>query len=205
MKTEDELRIGAYFDRLVDQHGYGFRACDAHSLTTLEVRWQALADAMDYTGKSVLEVGCGFGDLGAFILSRYRDVDYLGIDISPRMVDEGRKEHPELDLRAESVYDLDPAETFDVVLAQGIFYLLGSDAEEKMHALMTKLFGLANDVFALCTSSAWSANQDPNEFYADPVEVLSFAHQLTPAVVLRHDYHPGDFAMYLYKNTRGPY
>ena len=40
---------------------------------------------------------------------------------------------------------------------------------------------------------------EPGEFYADPVQTLSWCHTLSPFVVLRHDYHSRDFTVYVYK------
>jgi hypothetical protein len=50
--------------------------------------------------------------------------------------------------------------------------------------------------------SNWANDQEANEFYADPVQVLNFCRELTPWVVLRHDYHPRDFTVYMYKTPR---
>lgn len=204
MKTEDEARIGGYYDRLVDRYGHDPRAVDASSSETLLVRYRALAEVLDLSGKQVLEVGCGFGDLGDFLEQRYDGIRYTGIDISQRMIAEGQRVHPRLELRVGNVLDLEDGR-YDVVLAQGIFYLLGTGAEEKMHALIEKMFELAREAVAFTTTSSWAERQDPSEFYADPARLLSFVRTLTPSLVLRHDYHPGDLAMYLYKpgrNTR---
>lgn len=50
-------------------------------------------------GGSVLEVGCGLGDLLA-VLEGSR---HVGIDLSPRMIELARERHPELDLRVADV------------------------------------------------------------------------------------------------------
>lgn len=195
----DQIRIAAYYDRLVDEYGHDPRAVDASSEAALNVRYRVLADVADLTGASILEVGCGFGDLGVFLHERYEGIRYRGIDVSARMIEEGRRLHPALDLAQVNLLDLNPAELFDFVLAQGIFYLLAEPAEPKMHGLIERMFALATQAIALTTTSAWSSRSYPGEFYADPVRLLEWARHLTSAVVVRHDYHPGDVALYLYK------
>lgn len=196
----DRDRIAAYYDRLVDQFGYSPRALDGLHRDSLLLRYQALSEVLNFTGKRVLEVGCGFGDLGTFLKARYENLEYVGVDISLRMVEVGSQVHPDLDLRHKDILHGPPSETFDVVLAQGIFYLLGDDAERKMHLMIHTMFNLASEALAFCTLSTWASTQNHREFYADPLKTIAFCRQLTPRLVLRHDYLPNDFAVYLYRS-----
>ncbi len=196
---DDEARIAAYYDRLVLEYGHSPRACDAPSRFALEVRYRALADVMDLSGMSVLEVGCGFGQLGAYLQQRYKEVDYAGIDISARMIEEGHRLYPHLSLDKANILEMDSSRQFDVVLAQGLFYLLGENAEAKTEELIMRMFCLARHAVAFSAISAWAPSQSDAEYYADPVHLLMFCHRLTPRLVLRHDYHQGDLTMYLYK------
>jgi SAM-dependent methyltransferase len=197
----DRARIAAYYDELVDRYGHDPRAVDAASAESLAVRYDALTGVAPLAGKRVLEVGCGFGDLGASIRAQHDGVEYRGIDVSERMIEAGRKIHPELDLGHADVLELDDSEPFDVVLAQGIFYLLGEDAEVKMQRLIEKMFTLAREAVACSAISTWSDRSDPGEYRVDPLRLLTFGRTLTRSLVLRHDYHPGDVTLYLYRST----
>jgi cyclopropane fatty-acyl-phospholipid synthase-like methyltransferase len=202
MSKFDQERIAGYYDRLVDQHGYDPRACDASSSKGLELRYKVLSEVADLNDKSVLEVGCGLGGLAEFLLKKFPSVQYEGIDISTRMVEEARKCHPHLSFRQQNVLDLDAAAQFDVVLAQGIFYLLGDQAEAKMQTLIKKMFSLSKEAMAFCAISSWSPTKAGNEFYVDPVRLLDWSRGLTTRTVLRHDYLPNDAALYLYRNQQ---
>lgn len=63
-------------------------------------------------GSTVLEIGCGSGDLLA-ALAPGRGV---GVDVSPRMVELARTKHPELEFRVAAGEELDLGETFDYVV-----------------------------------------------------------------------------------------
>jgi SAM-dependent methyltransferase len=194
----DGNRIASYYDALVDRYGHDPRACDASGVDSLQRRYRVLGDVLDLTGKRLLEIGCGFGDLGASLRDRYETVSYRGVDLSPRMVEAGRAAHG-LDLRVANLLDLDPAEErYDVVLAQGIFYLLDGDAEAKMRELVRAMTALADEAVAFTAVSSWTPSPEPDEYYVDPVSLLGFCRTLTPFVAIRHDYHPGDVAAYLY-------
>lgn len=198
----DAERIGGYYDELVDRYGHDPRAVDAASAESLAVRYAALAAVTPLAGKRVLDVGCGLGDLGAYIAERHADVEYRGIDVSSRMIELGRTVHPELELVQADLIELDAGEQFDVVLAQGIFYLLGDDAEAKMQRLIEKMFAIAREAVACSAISSWSDRADGGEFRVDPQRLLAFGRTLTRSLVVRHDYHPGDVTLYLYKDVR---
>lgn len=195
----DARRIGAYYDRLVDAYGHSPLACDARAECSLAIRYRVLSEVADLSDKRVLEVGCGFGDLGTYLVNRYPGVSYYGIDVSERMIEVGRSVHPTLDLRHADLLNWDPVEEYDVVLAQGIFYLLGQDAETKMSRLISRMFELAGEALAFCTISSWATEGDPGEFRPDPVRTLACCKQLTTSLVLRHDYLQNDFAVYAYR------
>ena len=199
MNNTDQQRIADYYDRLVDQYGHDPRACDASSSQALETRYGVLSEVADLNSKSVLEVGCGFGDLGVFLRKKYPTVQYVGIDVASRMIGEARRAHPDLSFRHHNLLNMSAAEQFDVVLAQGIFYLLGEDAESKMRLLIEKMFSLSKEAVAFCAISSWASKKLAEEFYADPAKLLVCCRTLTPNIVLRHDYLPNDVALYLYK------
>lgn len=78
----------------------------------------------DWAAKSVAEIGCNIGNLGAYVIARGA-VSYVGSDLIPAYVAEGRRRHPTLDLRhAESA---DAPVDADVLVALGVFHHM-SDA-----------------------------------------------------------------------------
>jgi SAM-dependent methyltransferase len=191
--------ISQYYDSLVERHGYDPKACDYGRRESQIAKFQVLAEFLPMEGQRVLDVGCGFADFAEFLHQRHGKVQYTGIDISPRMIDEARRRHPQLDLRLANVLSDEFEEPFDIVLANGIFYLLGNEAADLMQELIRKMFGLARAGVAFTSLSAWANRQEAGEFYADPVQTLEYCRGLTPRLVLRHDYLPHDFTIYMYR------
>lgn len=189
-------QIGDYYDQLVDQHGYTPRACDYGDPRSQEAKFEVLADVIDSEPCEVLDVGCGFADFGDFLRKRCDNVSYTGIDLSERMIDQARRTHPQADLRHGNILDQNLG-TFDYVFANGIFYLLGDHAESTMRDLIERMWDLADRAVAFNSLSTWAPDQEPDEFHADPLDVLDFCRTLTKRVTLRHDYHPRDFTVYL--------
>jgi SAM-dependent methyltransferase len=193
--------VAAYYDRLVTQYGKSHRACDYGSALSQQAKFRVLAEVLDLSGKSVLDVGCGLADFADFLAKTCPDVRYTGIDLSPGMVALARAGHPGLDIRAGNVLS-ERFDRYDVVVANGIFYLLGTDAARMMRDLVVKMFEIATEALAFNSLSEWGTEQEAGEFYANPLATVEMCRPLTPRMVLRHDYHARDFTVYLYKGCR---
>jgi len=69
---------------------------------------------------SVLEIGCGTGDL----IGRSSAARRVGVDFSPKMIEIARRKYPEVDFRVMPAEEIDFGETFDyVILSNTIGYL----------------------------------------------------------------------------------
>lgn len=198
--TDDDQHTVDYFTALVDQFGFDPRALDWGSRESQRLRFAVLAGVGALDGASVLDVGCGLGDLYDWLIGQGWQGDYTGIDLTPRMIALARERFPDLhleqrDLLTEPIGD----GTFDYVMASGIFYLRRSEPFEYLQHMVEAMFRHCRRAVAFNSLSAWAPQQDPGEFYADPPATLSFARSLTPRLSLRHDYHPRDFTVFLYK------
>lgn len=195
-------RIADFYQGLVTRYGHDPRACDYGGPESQQIKFRVLSEAMPLANRSILDVGCGFADFAVYLQGRFPNVRYTGIDLCSAMVTEARRRHPKLGLRIANVLDTSLQTGFDLVSANGIFYLLGDDAWHMMQAIIKRMLDQADSAVAFNSLSAWAEQKESGEFYADPLQVLDFCRQLTPWVVLRHDYHPRDFTIYMYKTLR---
>jgi SAM-dependent methyltransferase len=194
-------RIAGYYDELVTTYGHSPRACDYGRPESQKQKFEVLSHVADLGGKSVLDVGCGFGDFSNFLAERFPSLTYRGVDISPQMVENARALNPAADIVQCNILH-SAVEPADVVTANGIFYLLGSGAEEVMQQLVARMFELCKEAVAFNSLSGWAPEPEAGEFYADPARTLAFCRTLTPWVTLRHDYHPHDFTVYMYRRQQ---
>ena len=86
-------------------------------------------------GCSVLEIGCGLGQL----LASLKPARGVGVDLSPRMVDLARQRHPQLEFRVDDLEDLQLAEHFDYVVISDLLGFLRDVQQgfEKLHRVCT--------------------------------------------------------------------
>jgi 2-polyprenyl-3-methyl-5-hydroxy-6-metoxy-1,4-benzoquinol methylase len=79
-------------------------------------------------GVSVLEIGCGLGDL----LASVKPSHGLGLELSEAMVEAASLRHPSLEFRVGDVEDLKIVETFDVIILSDVIgHLLDVEAALK--------------------------------------------------------------------------
>lgn len=78
-----------------------------------------LIDAMAVPGSTVLDAGCGAGRITHALARRGHRV--IGVDADPVLVEAGREQHPDADLRVLDLVDLSPqvGGPFDVIVCTG--------------------------------------------------------------------------------------
>src|ERR1035437_8897399 len=182
--------IGNYYDDLVDKFGYDPRSCDYGHANSQKIKFNVLSEAISYDEKSILDIGCGFADYYDFLISKFKNIDYNGVDISAKMIEEAKKKHPTVKLELKNVFENASAKKYDIVTSNGIFYLLGKNSKLLMHEFISKMYEMAEQLVVFNSLSTWATDQEEGEFYADPLETVAFCKTISPWVTLRHDYHP---------------
>ena len=175
---------------------------DWASPASQEARFRVLADNVALHGASILDVGCGLGDLRAYILRRGIDADYTGVDVSARMVRAALDRQPDgrflqADLFAGAIPF--PDGSFDVVYCSGLFNLdLGNNLQFVPQAVAVFL-RLARRCVVCNMLHRRAGAGDGTYFFFDPSEVLPALRSLTPNVRLIDDYLPNDFTVICHK------
>jgi len=99
---------------------------------SLEKRWGLVQRLAKPPYSSILDVGCGLGNLIAFTSLATKD-NYWGIDISPPMVERARALHPSYRFKVEDPMKFGEGQA-DLVVAHG-FLLHQHDLFLKLHRL----------------------------------------------------------------------
>lgn len=201
---EDDRRTIDYYTRLIGRYGIDPRALDWGGPESQRLRFAVLAGIGPLEGATILDVGCGQGDFYGWLLETGVRVDYHGIDITPGMVETARDRFPggRFEVRNPLESPLDEG-SYDYVFASGVFYLRQHEPLAFLRRIVEAMFAGCRSGIAFNSLSAWAPQKDEGEFYADPLDVLAYCRALSPRMVLRHDYHPRDFSILLYKDLVG--
>lgn len=199
MHSDDQKTIVLY-ESLLAKHGETYRALDWGSFESQQKRFEVLAGIGIAAGDRILDVGCGLADLNAWLIKHRPGVDYSGIDLTPGMVKSAQSRFPNVKISNNTIFDLDSSfQPFDYLVASGIFVFRQENPRDYMFSTIKAMYKICTKGISFNSLSAWARNKSPNEFYADPASLIDFCKIITPKVVLRHDYHPADFTVYLYK------
>lgn len=175
-----------------------------HQKGAAHQRFRQMWAEIDFNNKSVLDVGCGFGEMGKFLLKRYEGVSYTGVDIVPEFISEAKKLLPEGIFLVGDYFEKPIEKKFDVVLASGtINSNVGSDKDNMNYRKKAVKVMFEHTKYVLIFNMLGahpkpSNNRKSNVWYADSLEVLEYCMSLTRRVVLRANYHPTDFTILMY-------
>jgi SAM-dependent methyltransferase len=152
---------------------------------------------------SLLDVGCGFGQLLDDAKASDIPLVYTGIDVVPEMIEAGQRRHDDALFRVQDAFDLGD-ERFDYLVCNGIL-------TQKLHASQLDMLAFAkhmiNHLYAHCDrgiafnvmSSRVNFMAD-NLFYWSPVECTAFCmSELSSAVGLSHHHLPYEYTVYVYR------
>jgi SAM-dependent methyltransferase len=200
--------VGAYYSEKLRRSGPTPAGVDWNSRESQRLRFDQLLKVtqQDAAGDlSLLDYGCGYGALLAYLRERNFRWRYLGFDISEEMI-----------AAARALHGGNPAASFtshpeavgrpDVAIASGIFNvkLAHEDADwiEYVHSTILHLDALSTQAFAFNMLSTYSdpEKRRPDLYYADPGAIFDFCkRRIAPQVALLHDYPLYEFTMIVRK------
>lgn len=205
MKNKNEEQQEGRHDRLIRRH-YEPRisphrphheVLDWASEQSQRARFEILCSLVDLKGKSLLDIGCGLGDLLTFIQERKIPVQYTGVDLLEKMVLAARHVHPAATFIQADLFTANPfsPQSFDIVFCSGAFNLnLGNNSKFLPQAIDTMLrLSRLYVVFNLLHHRA--RGSETTYFYYDPDHVRQEFQGRGYNVEIVDDYLHNDFTV----------
>ena len=119
--TADDHQTIDHFRDLVDRFGVDTQALGWRDSRSQTARFEVLASGGLDPEASLLDIGCGQGDLFAWLRENGYCVDYCGVDLTPEMVSIARTRFPEARFEVADLFELDASHRAHHVIASGIF------------------------------------------------------------------------------------
>lgn len=164
-----------------------------------KLRYEMLLSGWPAGTASVLDVGCGFGDMAQYCQESGRgDWRYTGIDIVLALIEEGKRLRPDVDLR---VHDMDAEGLpggYDVIVASGVFSHRLKDNMAFVARAFELFAGAAKTGFAANFMSPVADVRYDHLFYPDPGEVFDLARRHSKRIAIRHDYMPFEYTVQVF-------
>jgi SAM-dependent methyltransferase len=194
-------RVRGYYDGKFRAHGPTPRGVDWNSEESQHLRFAQLARLWDGDpGASVLDYGCGYGALAAWLRARGHHGAYVGFDLSAAMTCAAAARAADLpDCRfTTDRASLQPA---DFAVASGVLNVRMDVPEaawtEYVLATIADLAAVGHRGFAF---NALTRHSDPARrradlHYADPLDLFDHCRRFSPLVALLHDYPLYEFTI----------
>jgi cyclopropane fatty-acyl-phospholipid synthase-like methyltransferase len=199
MKTDLE-KLSEYWDSRAESHDSDCAKVDA-TRRAQRMRFEAFLLYHDLNGKRVMDLGCGVGDFFEHLQARGIDCHYQGVDISQKMIDRCRERFPGGAFECGNVLVSDFGAPFDFVVAFGIHNNVRlADGRDFLERVTRRQFELARVAAHVSILTDRYLGFAPHMQSWRAEEVLAIALDITPYVVLRHDYLPNDFSVTLYRS-----
>jgi len=202
--------LKTYYQGLFDKHGNSVEAVQHVSQSSQYKRFEILT-AIDSEIVSIVDIGCGLGDMYHYLKSAQYSGNYLGLDFVDEFIETANEQFANDQQARFSVFDItkDAMPTsYDYILLSGVFNNNTPNAKAFVFDAIEKMFNACQKGVAFNAMSTYVDFFNDDLFYIDPLEVFDFCKKLGAHVVLKHDYVvkegsvPYEFTMYLYKDLK---
>lgn len=153
---------------------------------------------------SLLDVGCGYGDLYRFLKSNGYKGKYSGVDLVPGLIKEAQKLEPSVEFRVCDLQNEDVLERYDWASACGVFTGAEREVDFKEH-LESMIFNMWSVVdkglmFNLLSPLADYTHQLHTRLaFGDVIQIVN---KFTNRFTFRHDYMPYEYSFALLKENQ---
>lgn len=197
-------RLQGHYEHRIDRFGGTYKVLDWESRAAQYTRFAVLNDYVSLEEKSLLDVGCGLGDLKTYFEEHGYGPDYTGVDILSKMVDAAKYAHKDGRFVCADIFSITKDEreallerkTFDVIFSSGIFNLDFGNNEAFLQKAVECFTSLADEYIVFNLLDKKSPDPEPGYAYYDPVEIKTqLAVYSDWEVCIVDDYLPNDFSV----------
>ena len=166
-------------------------------------RFEIIAGCADFNDSSVLDIGCGTGDLKAFLDQQFKNLRYLGIDQMPEFIELASQRYAD---QPDTAFVLGAFDTLalpraDHVVASGAFGYRSADPCWLFNAI-AKLYAAAERLLVFNVLDAAQFPEHPLLVGRDVAEIEAFCRKLALEVEVVRGYAIDDATLVL-RRSRG--
>lgn len=165
-----------------------------------KLRFKIMSEIGELKNTKILDVGCGFGDFFSYLKSKRKNVNYTGTDINPIFIEIAKSSHPDVIFYCRDIEKKRFQKKFDWVFAIGTTNRAAD--YNYVESLLREMFRLCRKGVAMDFMSTYVDFKRRGSTHFAPEKIFVIGKKLSRRVVIRHDYLPFEFCVYLYKNNK---
>ncbi len=204
------IQVDFYLNRLAE---YGFNSAwsvgwsDYLQPILFEKLLGILKNLPEKRSLSLLEAGCGLGDLFLFLKHRgYTNICYHGIDIISELIYSGKKKYPQADLKIADFTDQSFIAEYDYIVCSGAMNIMAakdrSGHEKYVMDFIEKMFSLSKcgcSINLLAHEGRQYFPEDDRFYYADRSRFFEFCSGLSAETYIDYREHDYIFTILMFK------
>lgn len=201
MLSADSTDRKVNYQKSFAKHGESPEALQWANYRAAALRYRQLVKDVDTKGKTILDAGCGMGDLLPFLYAKDADFTYEGVDVTPEFIDIASKRYSGHSFHVANPFT-DLSTQYDIVLSSGVMNTNANNWFEARMSMVEKLWLLTKECLAFNMAGGLGSIDDTTGgkiAYADAQKVIEYCASLTPKIVARTHYHSKDFTITMFR------
>ena len=152
---------------------------------------------------SVLDIGCGNGELYKFLNFSGFKGSYTGFDINDSLLNQAKQRYKNIDVQNVDILNHTIDKKYDYVIVSGMFSSNYGQDMLWMYDMIKAMYNLTDKKVIINTISSYVNFQDEDIFYTDPTKLLDFTiKNLSPHVIIEHGAIPYNFTIVIDKSKQ---
>ena len=205
-KTDLLTEVAEYYTTKLAEHGETPRGVDWNGEEGQTLRFEQLCKIVDTANHfSINDLGCGYGALFDFLVNKYGEPSYLGVDVSKGMIKAAKQRYKDQP-QARFVLSSEPNQVADFGVASGIFNVRMGRSDDEwrsyLEATLDVLDRTSRVGFAFNCLTSYSDKDKMRDYlyYADPCVLFDLCkRRYSRNVALLHDYDLYEFTILVRK------
>jgi SAM-dependent methyltransferase len=209
-KTNKSLlsEVASYYSDKLAEYGETPRGVDWNGEESQNLRFEQLCKIIDTASHfSINDLGCGYGALFDFLINKYDEPSYLGVDVSEGMI-KAAVQRFKYQPQARFVLSSEPNQVADFGVASGIFNVRMGRSDDEwrsyLEATLEVLDRTSRVGFAFNCLTSYSDVDKMRDYlyYANPHVLFDLCkRRYSRNVALLHDYDLYEFTVLVRKQA----
>lgn len=196
------IKIKDFYNKNYDKFQNSIKSIGWSSKKDQYLRFSKLLQNIDINNKSILDVGCGFGDLIFFIkkYNKKKKFIYTGVDISDKILSYSKTVHKKKNIKfiCGDFYSLKLIK-HDIVLSSGSMSLNLHLKSRNLENMIEKMMIASNYCVVMNFLSSYSDYQLKKNQHFSPEKLFKISKKFSKKVNIIHDYNLYEFTVQIFK------
>lgn len=189
----DRVNKEEFYNDGIFEHGLTPQGLRWHSRQSQEIRFHQLLSLLPFNTSSIVDAGCGFGDLYTYLRSHGKgSVRYTGLDALDIMVKEAQKRTDQPIYQCDIL--VDPLPEGEFYVCSGALNIL---TQEGGYRFIERCYGASTRGMVFNFLEGKKESKTYNYLQADKIEVLG--KRLGAQITFRRGYYDNDCTVAFYK------